>query len=276
MSTAALVTAHTIRPYRLHGPSFLLTYAGLPRTGILPARMLGQVEVWGGRKEILEWLGAIEIHRDPAQETHDHHWHVYIRFASRLDINDHRHYKKFDIKLADNTVAHPDIALVKQGASDRVRVLQYVAKQQDGEHPQLYGRMLEPIPCFAENYRLNAEGDAQADDNNTGAAKNKRAASWGDDLNQCSNMAECERMLRLDHANIFYMHWKQIAKNLQRRFRLTFVHRHTLGEFTMTLREFDVERGLDGRAYRRDRADWCWQDDVGRSTCRQSSNDQEH
>ena len=232
----------TIAPRRLNGCSYLLTYAGLTPTAILPARMIAEVNAWATRKGILEWLACIEIHENPAQESHNHHWHVYVRFESRLDIPDHKHSKKFDIALADNTFAHPDIELVKQGASDRMRTLQYVAKDQGGEHPQLYGKMMEPIPCFAEKYRQHAEGDAQADENNnTPVAKKTRAGTWGDDLNMCTNMAECERMLRLDHANIYYMHWPQIAKNLQRRFRPTFVHPHTLRDFTLTLRDFNVE-----------------------------------
>ena len=85
----------------------------------------------GREKSDYEWLGAIEIHENPARESHNHHWHMYIRFTSRLDISDRRHYGRFDITLADNTVAHPDIRLVNQGATDRMRTLTYVAKQQN-------------------------------------------------------------------------------------------------------------------------------------------------
>lgn len=92
------------------------------------------------------------------------------------------------------------------GATDRYVTLQYVAKQQDGEHPQLYGNMLDPVPCFAENYQLHAEGDAQAGDNPTPVAKKPRAATWGDDLNECSTQsrvredASTEPRHRLLHA----------------------------------------------------------------------------
>ena len=240
--------AHIIPSHRMYACSYLLTYAGLTPTAITPARMIAAVEAWAtevgmgrGKKVVLEWLGAIEIHEHPARQSHDHHWHVYVHFESRVDITDHRRYKQFDIKLADNTVAHPDIRKVNPGASDREGTCRYVAKQQGGEHPQLYGRMLDPVPCFAENYQLNAEGDAQADDNNTPAAKKPRAPTWGDDLNECSTKAECERMLRLHHATIYYMHWNHISKTLDRRFRLTFKHGHTLAEFTTTLRDFGVE-----------------------------------
>ena len=240
MSTAAAVTAHTVQSHRLNGLSFLLTYSGLTPTGILPPRMLAAVEVWAGRKAIMEWLGAIEIHENPARESHNHHWHMYIRFTSRLDISDRRRYGRFDITLADNTVAHPDIRLVNQGATDRMRTLTYVAKQQGGENPKVYGRMFEPIPCFAQMYRTNAEGDAQADDNNMAAAEIPRAVSWGDAMNRCATLAACEIVLRLDYSNIYYMHWQQIKKNLSPRFRLPFDHRHSLAEFTTTLRDFDV------------------------------------
>jgi hypothetical protein len=37
------------------------------------------------------------------------------------------------------------------------------------------------------------------------------------------------------------MHWTQISKTLGRRFRPNFAHRHTLEEFTMTLRDFNVD-----------------------------------
>jgi hypothetical protein len=159
--------------------------------------MIAAVQVWAGRKVVVEWLGAIEIHEDPARESHDHHWHVYIRFTTRVDMADHRTYRQFDITLADNTVAHPDIQLVKQGAADRHRTLEYVAKEQGGENPQLYaGRMIEPIPCFAQMYRQNAEGDAQAGGNNTAAAQRPRAVKWGDAMNQCTTLDECRTVLR--------------------------------------------------------------------------------
>ena len=50
--------------------------------------MIDEVAVWNGRKVVMEWLGAIAIHENPARATHAHHWHVYIRFTTRLDIND--------------------------------------------------------------------------------------------------------------------------------------------------------------------------------------------
>jgi hypothetical protein len=247
MATAAAME-HIVSPHRVYARSYLLTFAGLTPRAISPADMIAAVEAWGtevgvgrGKKGILEWLGAIEIHEQPARQSHDHHWHVYLHFESRVDITDPRRYKQFDIKLADNTVAHPHIRKVNPGAADRYATLQYVAKQQDGDHPKLYGRMVDPVPCFAENYQLHAEGDAQADDNPTPVAKKPRAATWGDDLNECSTKAECERMLRLNHATVYYMHWSQISKNLDRRFRPTFPHRHTLEEFTMTLRDFNVD-----------------------------------
>lgn len=202
--------------------------------------MIDEVAVWNGRKQLMEWLGAIEIHENPARATHDHHWHVYIRFTSRLDVGDHRHYKKFDIELADGSVAHPDIEQVWQGATDRVRTLAYVAKQQGGENRHLYGAMIEPIPSFAQMYRRNEEGDAHADANNTTATVKLRSEKWGDALNRCVTLAECENMLRLDYSNVFYMHWHQIKKNLAPRFRPTFDHQHTLAEFTKTLRDFNV------------------------------------
>ena len=121
-----------------------------------------------------------------------------------------------------------------------VRTLAYVAKQQGGENRHLYGKMIEPIPSFAQMYRRNAEGDAQADDNHTAAAEIPRAETWGDAMNRCVTLAECEMVLRLDDSNVFYMHWQQIRRNLYPRFRLEFDHRHTLAEFTMTLRDFDV------------------------------------
>jgi len=202
--------------------------------------MIAEVAVWGGRKVITEWLGAIEIHENPARASHAHHWHVFIRFTLRLDIDDHRRYKKFDIILPDCTVAHPDIEMVRQGAADRVRVLSYVSKHQGGENPQLYGKLHEPIPCFAQMYKRIAEGEAQAGDNNTAAAEMPRAETWGDAMNRCVTLAECEMVLRLDYANIFYLHWQQIKRNLGPRFKPTFDHRHTLAEFTMTLRHFGV------------------------------------
>jgi hypothetical protein len=160
----AVVMEHIVSPHRIYGRSYLLTYAGLTPTAILPARMTAAVEkAWGkevgvgrGKKGILEWLGAIEIHEQPARQSHKHHWHVYLHFESRVDIADPQRYKQFDIKLADNTVAHPHIRKVHPGATDRYATLQYVAKQQDGEHPKLYGDMLDSVPCFAENYQLHA------------------------------------------------------------------------------------------------------------------------
>jgi hypothetical protein len=73
--------------------------------------------------------------------------------------------------------------------------------------------MIEPIPSFAQMYRRNAEGDAQADDNHTAAAEIPRAETWGDAMNRCVTLAECEMVLRLDYANCkptrtWYTHWK--------------------------------------------------------------------
>jgi hypothetical protein len=81
-------SSHTIQSRRLNGPSFLLTSSGLRPPDISPKRMIDEVAVWNGRKVVMEWLGAIAIHENPARATHAHHWHVYIRFTTRLDIND--------------------------------------------------------------------------------------------------------------------------------------------------------------------------------------------
>ena len=244
------VTYGPLRPLRVNGHTYLLTFAALTSTAILPARMFRAVKGWSttGRKRVIEWLGSIEKHANPAVENADHHWHVYVRFESRLDIANHKQYRGFDIELADGTFAHPDIAAVKLGAPDRTESLLYVAKDQGGEEPQLYGCLQEPIPNFAEKYRQDAEAE---DDENTAIAepapKKPRALTWGDALNLCHTEVECERMLRTDYAKVYYLQWSTVQKHLRMvRFKPTFEHMHTLGEFTVTLQDFGVDWKTSG------------------------------
>jgi len=238
---SAVVTYGKIRPCRLNGQTFLLTYAALERTAILPARMFRAVKGWAANKGILEWLGCIEEHEHAAVANENYHWHLYVCFETRLDISDHRRYRGFDIKLADGTFAHPDIEMVKSGASQRCDTLKYLAKDQGGEDPQLYGCLREPIPNFAEKYRQDEEVEDENDDTVTESpSKRSRAITWGDALNLCSTKGECEMMLRLDYANVYYSQWASIEKNLTRRFKPTFAHGYALGQYTVTLQDFGV------------------------------------
>ena len=113
-------TRSKAQPDRIQARHFHHTFAALYPGELTFAHVRDAAAEWAGdRGKLLEYNIGREQHETPADSERDEHFHVYVHYDVKIDVNNWRKTTIFDLEGKDQRVLHPEVQKVGGTPGDR-------------------------------------------------------------------------------------------------------------------------------------------------------------
>ena len=194
---------------RLCSSKVHLTYAALYEDELDFKDILEAAKAWGAsRGGLLEYAIGREQHSQPADPQRKWHFHVYLAFGKKVDVQDRLRTTVFDFAGNQRRILHPEVQGIGGLPGDRERVIRYDIK--DGDYvSELHTPLMEDAKRDAEAEEATEEdGDEEAAEKPPG---------WCSLLNNASNVRDGMLLLSEKFPKVYYSMGSRIEPMLSKR-----------------------------------------------------------